>query len=101
MTAPIDSASPSTPTRSALGRSACSALDDYRPHPASHAAQIEAGRRYYRECAEAWRYAIRTPRNKPRFKPNLTMVDGNGEKVQILIAGTFEGYDAVKVKFFC
>ena len=29
------------------------------------------------------------------------MVDGNGEKVQILIAGTFEGYDAGKVKFFC
>ena len=33
--------------------------------------------------------------------PNISMVDGNGEKVQILIAGTFEGYDAVKVKFFC
>ena len=32
---------------------------------------------------------------------NISMVDGNGEKVQILIAGTFEGYDAVKVKFFC
>ena len=28
------------------------------------------------------------------------MVDGNGEKVQTLIAGTFEGYDAGKVKFF-
>jgi hypothetical protein len=29
------------------------------------------------------------------------MVDGNGEKVQTLIAVTFEGYDAGKVKFFC
>ena len=28
------------------------------------------------------------------------MVDGNGGKVQTLIAGTFEGYDAGKVKFF-
>jgi hypothetical protein len=62
MTAPIDSASSSTPTRSAL--------DDYRPHPASHAAQMEAGRRYYREGDEVWRYAIHAPGNKPRSKPN-------------------------------
>ena len=32
---------------------------------------------------------------------NISMVDGNGEKVQTLIAVTFEGYDAGKVKFFC
>ena len=35
------------------------------------------------------------------YPSNISMVDGNGEKVQILIAGTFEGYDAGKVKFFC
>lgn len=29
---------------------------------------------------------------------NIAIVDGNGEKVQILIAATFEGYDAGKVK---
>jgi hypothetical protein len=32
--------------------------------------------------------------------PNISMVDGNGEKVQSLIAVTFEGYDAGEVKFF-
>jgi hypothetical protein len=31
---------------------------------------------------------------------NISMVDGNGEKVQSLIAVTFEGYDAGEVKFF-
>jgi hypothetical protein len=33
--------------------------------------------------------------------PNSSLVGGNGEKVQTLIAGTFEGYDAAKAKFFC
>jgi hypothetical protein len=31
---------------------------------------------------------------------NSSFVDGNGGKVQTLIAGTFEGYDAGKVKCF-
>jgi hypothetical protein len=35
-----------------------------------------------------------------RSEANISMVDGNGGKVQTLIAGTFEGYDAGKVKFF-
>ena len=33
-------------------------------------------------------------------RQNISMVDGNGEKVQSLIAVTFEGYDAGEVKFF-
>jgi hypothetical protein len=38
---------------------------------------------------------------KSHYQQNSSLIGGNGEKVQTLIAGTFDGYDAGKVKFFC
>jgi hypothetical protein len=45
-------------------------------------------------------YEFKNGDSRKVFSTNISMVDGNGGKVQTLIADTFEGYDAGKVKFF-
>jgi hypothetical protein len=53
----------------------------------------------YGDVCDALKMAINQARKI--LLPNSSLIGGNGEKVQTLIAGTFERYDAGKVKFFC